>query len=129
MNEQEIQTGTFIQKVVADMWRDFVGSHEKLVAESVKQMSQKGTIVLSEQAVERVWPKVLGKLSPITEDMSEHFSEYRKQVTSRVGALIKAELKQIIDVRMGELGFDADEGDADLLEPVSKLQEVTDKLK
>ena len=89
------------------MWRDFVNSHENLVIETVKQV--KGTIVLSAQDVEAVWQKVLNKLNPITEDMSQHFSGYREQVTSHIGAMIKDELRKIIDLRMGELGFNLDE--------------------
>ena len=56
-----------MEKAVADVWKDFTISHEKLIAEVIKQV--KGTMFLSEQDVETVRQKVILKLTPVIDDM------------------------------------------------------------
>ena len=115
MDEKELQAHTFIAKAVASMWRDFTGSHEKLVGESVNEV--KGTMSLTEQDVELLRQKAIARLTLIVDDMSQYFSDYRKLVTSHLGAIMKDELRKLLDTRMAQLGFDADEKKTELLEP------------
>ena len=50
MDPKEIPENTFIEKAVASMWQDFIGSHEKLIGDSVSK--SKVTLNLTEQDVQ-----------------------------------------------------------------------------
>ena len=49
-------------------------------------------------------------------------------MTSHLGAIMRDELRKVLDARLSELGFDADEKGPELLEPKSKFQALTENL-
>ena len=126
MNEKEALATTFIEKAVSEMWLDFDTSHEKLIAAAVTQVRKK--LSLTEQEVEMVRQKVKVKLNAIMDDMQQHFSDYRELMTSHLAAILKDELKKVIDLSLNELGFRTDDKKEDLLEPVSKFTKQLQKI-
>ena len=72
--------------------------------------------------------KIKVKLNAIMDDMQQHFSGYRELITSHVAAILKDELKKVIDLSLNELGFRTDEEREDLPEPVSNLNRITKQL-
>ena len=109
------------------MWEDFAGSHEKLIGETVKHV--KGAMILTEADVEHVRQKTVEKLTPIVNDMSQYFSDYRQLVTSHLSAIMSFELKKVIDARLKELGLPTGEKMLEPIGPRSKFEALESNIK
>ena len=89
----------------------------------------KGSIFLSAEDIESVKGKAFGKLTPLLTDMRQHYSDYRLSLQGHLAAILKFELKLIIDNKLGQLGLDADDKNAQLLEPISVIRSELDDFK
>ena len=123
MNEKEVQAATFIEKSVSGTWRDFTASHDKLIIEAIKQA--KGIVTLTEERIESIRQKVSLKLNPALDNMSQFYSDYREQMNAQLSAFVREELKKLIDLHMGEAGFQADEKNLEPLEPRNNVKELS----
>ena len=89
------------------MWGQFEQSHEKLLIDIANEV--KGNMFLSAEDIESVRGQVREKLVPLVEGMSHHYSTYRVSFQTHVAALFKRQLKLMIDLKMGQIGLDADD--------------------
>ena len=102
------------------MWTDFEQSHSKLLAEVLSQV--KGSIHLTAEDIESIKAKLQFKLTSLIDDMGQHFAGYRESLEKNLAAIIKYEIRQIVDFKMGELGLVTDDKQEELLEPVNKMR-------
>ena len=108
------------------MWEDFETSHEKLLVDIINQV--KNRILLSAEDIEIIRARVRDKLSPLIEDMSQGFADYRSSLMRHMGAIMKDQIKLIIDFKLSDIGFIGDDKNPELLEPVSKTNNLMIKL-
>ena len=102
------------------MWTDFEQSHSKLLAEVLSKV--KGSIHLTAEDIESIKAKLQFKLTSLIDDMGQHFAGYRESLEKNLAAIIKYEIRQIVDFKMGELGLVTDDKQEELLEPVNKMK-------
>ena len=126
MMKAEAEHTTLIEKGVPAMWEDFEPSHQKLLVDIINQI--KNRIFLSAEDIEIIRARVRDKLSPLIEDMSQGFADYRSSLMRHMGAIMKDQIKQMIDTKLSDVGFLGDDKNPDLLEPVSKTKNIMLKL-
>ena len=107
MEKSQILHKTLIEKSVSAMWQHFELSHDELLADVINQV--KGSIFLSAEDVMIIKDIVRTKLVPLVEDMSQRFSDYRLSMQTHLAAMLKRQLKIMIDFKMGQIGLDADD--------------------
>ena len=69
------------------------------------------------------------KLVSVVDDMRQHYHDYQKSLELHLGAIVKYELKKILDEKVGELGLYGDDEKEEQLIPVSKFQVGLDEMK
>ena len=109
------------------MWTQFEGGHDKILVDVIQQV--KGSIFLSAADIDSVKGKAFVKLTPLLTDMRQHFSNYRLSLQTHLEAILKFELKLIIDQKLGQLGLNSDNKNAQPLEPISVISSELENFK
>ena len=98
-----------IEEGIAAAWNAFEGNHDDMIRRVVRTI--KGSVCLSERDLERLMPKINERLIFLVTNMKEAFGLYKADFKTRLGIMMRVEIKKLVDAKVSELGLGGKEQD------------------
>ena len=111
-----------IEEGIAAAWSAFEGNHDDMIRRVVRTI--KGSVCLSERDLERLMPKINERLFFLVTNMKEAFGLYKADFKTRLGIMMRVEIKKLVDAKVSELGLGGKEQDFEEYELNESITEI-----